>query len=392
MDLEQLVKQVDWLDDERRKDKTQLGSVEERIIAVEENIPALAGQIKDLRSEFNRLAALLTRIENLEENLLQQRIETKQYFDELDRRITKFSEENEKLWLSQIKPLEAKIGDINKHLAQIPIIQRRIDDRVEEENRLTRTLDELRVKISDLGRSEEEYTRTIRLFDDGRRQDAKRISDIQSELLTLQRQTDELGGKIELNSVSSRKLETRINEFDVLEADRREVLEKFLEKQTLLQVEREREWKLWQTRFDQIEQQTMDVDKSLQNLDITHRDVKRTQQNVDELTQKLDRRINELTEIQRLSEERFRQEWVTFKADDQKRWTNYMLTQEEQQKGSIRQQEKIDTKITELEDTAQEIIDLIQQTNELEEKRLQSIRALIHEWVTEYERVIGPTR
>jgi len=392
MDLEQLVKQVDWLDEERRKDKTQLGSIEERIIAVEENIPGLAGQIKELRSDINRLAALLTRIENIEENILQQRIETKQYFDELDRRITKVSEENEKVWLSQIKPYETKIGDINKQLSQLPTIQRRIDDRVEEENRLSRSLDELRAKISDIRRSEEEYTRTIRLFDDGRRQDAKRISDIQSELITLHKQSDEQSGKIELNSVSTRKLETRINEFDILEADRREVIENFLEKQSLLQVEREREWKLWQTRFDQIEQQTMDVDKSLQNLDITHRDVKRTQQNVDELTQKLDRRINELTEIQRLSEERFRQEWVTFKADDQKRWTNYMLTQEEQQKGTQRQQEKVETKVTELEDTSQEIIDLIQQTNELEEKRLQSIRALIHEWVTEFERVVGTTR
>ena len=32
-----------------------------------------------------------------------------------------------------------------------------------------------------------------------------------------------------------------------------------------------------------------------------------------------------------LTEERFRQEWVNFKADDQKRWTNYTLAQEEQQ-------------------------------------------------------------
>jgi len=34
--------------------------------------------------------------------------------------------------------------------------------------------------------------------------------------------------------------------------------------------------------------------------------------------------------MQRLSDERFRQEWSTFKSDDVKRWSNYLLAQEEQ--------------------------------------------------------------
>ncbi len=31
MDIEQIIKQVDWLDEERRKDKTRLASFEERL-------------------------------------------------------------------------------------------------------------------------------------------------------------------------------------------------------------------------------------------------------------------------------------------------------------------------------------------------------------------------
>ena len=108
----------------------------------------------------------------------------------------------------------------------------------------------------------------------------------------------------------------------------------------MLQVERERVWKDWQARFEVIEQQTADIDTNLQALDTTHRAVKRSQGTLDELNIKVDRRVNEMAEIQRLSEERFRQEWVTFKADDQKRWTNYTLTQEEQRGEVSRQYEK----------------------------------------------------
>jgi hypothetical protein len=99
-----------------------------------------------------------------------------------------------------------------------------------------------------------------------------------------------------------------------------------------------------------------------------------------------------MTEIQRLSEERFRQEWVTFKADDQKRWTNYTLTQEEQRGESLRQNERLGERLSRVEDTMEEIQDLLAQTNELSEKRLQSLLATVHEWVSTYERSLGRAR
>jgi hypothetical protein len=183
-----------------------------------------------------------------------------------------------------------------------------------------------------------------------------------------------------------------MNEITSLEVERREAQAAFLENQALLQVERERVWKDWQARFDEMEQKTADVGANLQALDATHRSVKRSQQTLEELSVKVDRRLNEITEIQRLAEERFRQEWVTFKADDQKRWTNYTLTQEEQKGEVTRQYEKIGERVTRLEDGLQEIQDLLEQINEGTEKRLQSLLAVAHEWVSTYERSLGRVR
>ncbi len=62
------------------------------------------------------------------------------------------------------------------------------------------------------------------------------------------------------------------------------------------------------------------------------RSVKKTKEQLDESTQRIDRRVNEITEMHRLNEDHFRQEWTTYKADDHKRWANYNLVQEETQK------------------------------------------------------------
>jgi hypothetical protein len=113
---------------------------------------------------------------------------------------------------------------------------------------------------------------------------------------------------------------------------------------------------------------------------------------MEEVTQKVERRINEITEIQRLAEERFRQEWVTFRADDQKRWTNYTLTMEEQHSESQRLYDRLAEKVTQLEDTLQDVQDLLHQANEHTEKRLQTQLALLHEWITSYERSVGRSK
>lgn len=392
MEAEQILKQLDWLDEERRKDKTRLSAIEERLTAVDGNIPPLAHQIKDLSSEVTRLGTIIARMDHFDEMLVQQRIEAKQYFEELERQIKKREEEGEKVRRVELRALDQTLADLRKDLEPIAEIKRSLKARVDEESRLARLIDELRTKIDASRRSEEEYTRTFRLVDDGRRQDAKRMTDMQGEMAAVRKRVDEQRGRLELVATTTKKIETRLNEINAVETERRETLENFLEKQALFQVERERVWKEWEARFEVIESQTADVDANLQTLDATHRAVKRTQQVVEEITQKIERRINEITEIQRLAEERFRQEWVTFKADDQKRWTNYTLTIEEQRNDSVRQYEKITERVGSIEDSIQEIQDILQQMTEQTEKRLQSLLTVAHEWATSYERSIGRPR
>lgn len=392
MEVEQIQKQVDWLESEHRKDKKVLDALEGRLAAMEGNIPPLVHQIKEVDSELTRVSALLNRFDQFDNALLQQRVETKQYFDELERQFKKREEESEKVHRVEMRSVDTNLAQLRKELEPIPEIKRSLKARVDEDNRLSKLIDELRGKIESVRRSEEEYIRTYRLLDDSRRQDAKRLTDLQGEVSAIRKRVDEQRGQVELAANTLKKLENRLNELSVVETERREAQANFLENQALREVERDRIWKEWQARFEVIENQTADVDTNLQALEATHRDVRRTQQTVDELAQKADRRINEITEIQRLAEERFRQEWVTFKADDQKRWTNYTLTLEEQRDEAGRQYERLAERVTRLEDSLQEIQDLLHQSNEQSEKRLQSLLATVHEWVSSHERTVGRSR
>ncbi len=130
----------------------------------------------------------------------------------------------------------------------------------------------------------------------------------------------------------------------------------------------------------------------MQSLDATHRAVKRSQEAFEEITTRFERRVNEITEVQRLVEERFRQEWVTFKADDQKRWTNYTLAQEEQLRETSRQFEKLNGRMGAVEEVEQEVRDTLYQIVEDLQNRLQSLLSVMTELMDEFERAFGKAR
>ncbi len=392
MENDQAQKKISWLDEEHRKTKSAVDLQEKKLVSLQGEIQPLAQHIKDLNGEVTRLSAILARIDQFDEALLQLRIEAKQSIDAVDKQLRKREEEAEKVRRVELRAYDDGLEEIRKEIGAINELKRGLQVRVDEELRLGRSIDEVRARIDTLRRSEDEYTRSYKLLEDGRRQDSKRLTDLQGEASALRKHVDDLRGKMELTSSSLRKIETRLNEVSMLEVERREAQTKFLENQTLLQVERDRIWKEWQSRFDKIEEQYSAVQTNLQSMDATHREVQRAKQTLEELNQLVERRISEMTEIQRLSEERFRQEWVTFKADDQKRWTNYTLTQEEQRGEASRQNAKLLERVTGVEDNMQEVQDVLQQMNEQTEKRLQSLLAAVHEWVTAYERTLGRAR
>ena len=126
--------------------------------------------------------------------------------------------------------------------------------------------------------------------------------------------------------------------------------------------------------------------RSLLNINEAERAVDKAREDFQEINDQINRRINEITEMQRLGEERFRQEWSTFRADDQKRWTNYTLTQDEQHREMNRRIENLMDRTTNLEENLQDLNDSVQHLSEQTEKLMQALLGGLRDWLAENER------
>jgi len=217
----------------------------------------------------------------------------------------------------------------------------------------------------------------------------KRIADLQGEITAIRKRIDEVRVKADSGVDTVRHVENRFKELLVSEAERKAQQAEFIEKQSVAHLDRERIYKEWNASHADFEKQVEKLESQSLALEDTLRSAKRAQETYNELNTKLERRINEVTEMQRLAEDRLRQEWVTFRADDQKRWTGYTLSQDEGSKDVRKVIEKLDDRITALDESFQVTQDKLEQTTDATEQQLQELMNVAHEWLSAYERIMS---
>lgn len=389
MELEDIAKRLDWLEKEHRKDHTLIGDLQQQIDAYEGNFGLLRDQIKEVTTDLTRFTSLAGRLDQFDSMIAQYRAEITKTIEDLEKRREKHEREIETRRRTELDNINKSYIELRKSLDVLPEFKKGLKAREDDSARLTRSISELDKRIGEFPHADEEIRRSVRLVDEARKQDFKRLADLQGEMIAVRKRSDEARERVDINADSLRMVDTRINELLASEAERRRAQMEFIESQSLAQIDRERLWKEWQARFDSFARQTANLDTQIAQLEDTQRAVKRSQDSFDDINARLERRIKEITEVQRLAEDRFRQEWVTFKSDDQKRWTNYSLTYDEVQKDVRVELEKINQRVAAVDDVLQAMQDTFQQTNDLTETQLQELMNWTHEWLTNYERLLG---
>jgi chromosome segregation ATPase len=384
LDSGQLENRVEWIDRELRNDKTTIASLQSKIDNLDNGSSGLRIRVTDIESEMTRIATTLTRLDQYDQEIASVRKDLEKRIEELMSAVLEKQVQTDKN-AQEIGNLELDIRGLRKNIQEFDGFDNLLESRKEEDIRLGRLIEELKAQVNDITRFDDDYKRTIKIIEENRRQDTKRITDIQGEVAAIRKRQDEVRGKQDLVNDNMRKLENHINDLVVAESERKESQTAFIEKLNMAQVNYERTFKQWAERFETMEQITSDIEEEVSGLENIQRAVKQSQSGLDEATQRFDRRVNEITEVQRLNEDRFRQEWTTFKSDYQKRWSNYSLSQEEQFNQINRDQESLANRITNMEETIVDISDNLQQLGKDDIKRMKSVLAILRESLESYE-------
>jgi chromosome segregation ATPase len=388
MEFEQIIKRLDWLEKERGKDKEAISSLKDKLTSLETSINILSKQIKGVGKQITEVNVGASRFDQFDGMLSKHRTDVNKVIEEYEKQSRRREREAVKRHQAQLEEIYKSVGELRKMFTPGEY-DKKFKERAVETQRLIVSVDELKKQVSDAVQATEAVEQGLKALDEARKNDLKRIVDIQGDVMAVRKRSEESREKYTLTMDSIRNIDSRVSELLASETERKQAQAVFIEQQTLAQIERDRSVKDWRESVESFKREASGLDAHVQTLDEALRGAKKAQETYLELNTKLERRINEITEMQRLAEERLRQEWVSFKADDQKRWTGYSLSSEESFRDIRKDVQKFDQRINTLDDITQVTQDQLHQTTDATEQQLQELMNVVHEWMTAYERIMG---
>lgn len=328
MEPKQTAQMVSWLDEERRKDKALIIKLEERVAAQTTLADEQARRIQTLENELVSLHTTALSVNLFDESVSRLRTEMNGMFEQLQQRNT--PDQDLKKTRETLRESTAKaVDDLRQEI--MTRIEREQQPRRAEEERLSRVAIELQNYADNLSKGLEEFQRSLTFLEEQRRQDSRRLSDVHSEVTEATKRTEGQQAKSELLEELSRRNERSLAELTTTVMEIKQQRQTWLEQDTLADQEREKQLA---DALRRLEDTLKTFNKQSQNWSETHRAMKKQVEDFDRLADRVDRRLNELAEMQRLSEERFRHEWEEFQQEDQKRFRQFTLTNEEAWRGN----------------------------------------------------------
>lgn len=385
MELDELEKSLQWLITEHRKDKQTISELIGNITFLTEELNKQKSQFKPLENEIKKASQNSVRSEEFDEVISRQKLEFSQGILEIEKKYSAFEKKFEKIRKDDLETVSKRLLDLQTELKPLAEIKKALQSRADEDFRINQKIDDAVKQLPEFKIRLDDLQQTQKIMEDSNRIGVKQLTDVQIELSALRKKIEEEQTTVDSQKEFIRKLEHRLNELATQEQTRKQDQVAFIESQSRQLVAHENLLKDWDSRLGQHENLGAELSAKIAELDVTHRRIKQSQGEFEELKQRLDRRLNEITEMNRLSEEHFKQEWVAFKADDQKRWTNYSLLVDEHTREGGRETSKILERLAHLEDHVQVLIDSIDLANQETEKRIKGFLALSNDLMSSFE-------
>jgi uncharacterized phage infection (PIP) family protein YhgE len=390
MDLNQIAKMIEWLDEERRRDKQMIATLEERLSQQQETIGTLQRRVNSVESDQTVLRGTGNGIGS-NDVLEQTRSEMRQLLETTEvRRLTAEREADRRVELNR-EQMQRTMRELQEQVERLQRSTGLVSEVKTEGSRVADSLTVVNQRLDDLSKRLDEPERRLTFLEEQRRQDARRISEIESELPEIKKQIDTLRPKVSLIEDLSIRNERRIQELQNGERERREQIQQFLDQQSLLAQQRDQKVDDILKRFSQHDQAMQENIERFETWASAYRDMKRIIDDFDRIGERLERRINEVAEMQRLSEERFRQEWNDWNDNDQKRWKQLRLSNDEVWRNHDKEFEQTIARIERLQNTLEPLADSLKRLWNLERERAAMYRDRYQAMILQYDTNTAPS-
>ncbi len=316
LSLGQVVQQIKWMEDERRKDKAQIATMQEQIAGQAREIAEASRRLQEMDTALKASQALIARLLNTDRVLEEFKTDIVAMINRLDDDRKKSERETERIRNLSMETLQRQINEIKVEVPRIGKIEDELPNRRAEEKRLAELVQRLQPQIDASVQLVEERTRGVPYLEEGRRQDMKRLLAVEQESISHLKKLDMLAGKLQVLEDALGKITPRFEPVAARLSDHDKQLDDLRSGDFRLQ----QQVKSFESMLNQLRDQVVDYTSVLNKLREQALINQRAEAELNAFQETLRMRVAELSEVERLFEERVKKQFEDFLAEFEKRW------------------------------------------------------------------------
>ena len=335
MELVETRQRLKWLDEERRKDRTLIATLQQQVQLQAQELAQQEAQTQQLQTTLAGMQTTLNRVTEFEQMISQFKAELIFRMEERDDTRRKEQTESERMRRIEYEALTDHLHRLAKELQALPRYDEELTARRAESQRLTEAFQRMTEQVSDLDKRVGAPMQPIAYLEEQRRADNRRILELETDTTELWKKLEGLSEKFPLLEERIQKQEPRIAE--AIQETKK--YEKPIEELRISDFQREQKVKQYLDQGEMVTQELERVRAQTQGFIDQQQQVKRYLTRLDPFQVRMEKRQNEIAEMQRLADERTRRQW------------------EEWQEERAKQQQKRDTLAHELRRRQEKIND-----------------------------------
>ena len=329
-DLTQVTQMINWLESERRKDKAALTTLEQKANGLANELAEQSRRVQELQTTLTATQIALSKLPQFERILEQFKTDLIGEMDRRDDAQQKSVREVERLRKVEVESIGRAITEIRKELPRIKPLEDELPMRRAEERRLGEVLARVSLRSDELAVRTEDRVQSVIYLEENRRQDAKRIAELEEDVTNFAKRLDAMSGKVTLVDENVQRVPLRLSEFQ----KRLQEQDKILEELRVNDFHRVQEMRVFTEEVskaiapipDYLTRYQADSQKMQEMVIVSQRSIEGSKN----FQVRVETRQAELGEMQRINEERIKKQIEEWQAEQEKRWKREVVRWTEQ--------------------------------------------------------------
>jgi len=388
-EIRDLRQQVEWQDEERRKVGRKLTEIEQRVILQEREIASRDQRIQDLETQISNLSSQISRLPQVDVQLSKFKDEIVQMIEQYDQRRVQAQAEMEALRRVEHESNVREIADVRKELPAIPRLQRDMEMRQAEENRLANLIGQQQNKITAVGNRVDTWENSLTFLEEKEKQNTRNIGEVQAKLVEINKRWSPIHDRLDVLTSNSSKLDAAIRGVSEAQQEIRESTKGWMEQIQIGEYERNQRLESWRQVLDDNAKTIEQFSKEWVMFSDQYKEAKMAVQTLAPWQAQIEQQQRDTAELLRVEHSRLQSQWENFLLENDKKWRAFEVEIEQRWSGLNRQGRQILEQIALLE----EQLKLVEQDKEtlwrVQTAQADALKQWPRLWLEEVEKAVS---